>query len=178
MIIVTFLFWVIFIFFLFLVLGTFALAGFSAAPWVPLWKKDVRRMMEIAQVKPGQIVYDLGAGDGRILIIAAKEFKAKATGFEFAVLPYFLGCIKIRLKGLKDQAKLKYRNFFLQDLSQADVICTFLTPQAMKKLKPKLAKEIKPGAKIVSYAFSIPDWKPTKKDKPNKNTTVIYLYQR
>ncbi len=172
-----FIFWVIFIIFLFLILGTFALAGFSAAPWVPLWKKDVRRLLQVAKLEPGEILYDLGAGDGRIIIIAAEEFGAKAIGFEFAVLPYVLGCIKIRLKGINRQAKLKYRNFFVQDLSSADVICTFLTPPAMKKLKPKLEKEAKAGCRIVSYAFSIPGWVPTKIDKPNPKVAAIYLYQ-
>lgn len=173
-----FIFSLIFTIVVLVILGTFAYGGFSAAPWVPLWKKDIRRMMKLANVKPGETVYDLGAGDGRIIIIAAKEFGALATGFEIATLPYYLGCIKIRLKGLNSQVQLKYRNFFKQDLSSADVICSFLTPRAMRKLKPKLAKEAKPGCRIVSYAFSIPGWKPTIKDKPNKKTTSIFLYQR
>ena len=135
-------------------------------------------MMKIAGVKPGEIVYDLGAGDGRIVIIAANEFGANATGFEIAVLPYLLGCIKIILKGLRGKARLKYNNFFTYDLSQADVICTFLTPPAMKKLKPKFEKETKSGCRIVSYAFSIPGWQPKEKNKPNEKTTAIYLYQR
>lgn len=173
-----FIFWLLFIIFLLLILGTFALAGFLAAPWVPLWKTDIRRMLKLAEVKPGETVYDLGAGDGRIIIIAAQEFGARATGFEIAVLPYFLAYIKILIRGLKPKIDLKYRNFFRADLSKADVICAFLTPPAMKKLKPKLEKEAKPGCRIVSYAFSIPTWQPTKTDKPNKNKTVIYLYQR
>ncbi|MFA6215272.1 MAG: SAM-dependent methyltransferase [Patescibacteria group bacterium] len=170
-------FWLLFFVFLLAILGTFALGGYLAAPWVPLWKKDIRRMLKLAGVKPGEIVYDLGAGDGRIIIIAAEEFGAKATGFEIAFLPYFLGCIKIRLKGLAGRASLKYRNFFNYDFGQADVICTFLTPEAMKKLKPKLKKETKPGCRIVSYAFSIPDWAPAALDKPDKKTTTVYLYR-
>src|SRR3989338_8816996 len=90
-----FIFWLIFIVLLMLILGTFALAGLSAAPWVPLWKKDVIRMMRLANIKPGEVVYDLGAGDGRIIIIAVREFGAQSTGFEFAILPYILGYIKI-----------------------------------------------------------------------------------
>lgn len=171
-------FWVIFLVVLFLMIGTYAIGGLSAAPWVPLWKNDVRRMMRIAKVKPGEILYDLGAGDGRMVIIAAKEFGAKATGFEIATLPYLFAYIKINLQGLNSQASMSYRNFFKQDLSSADVICTFLTPKAMKKLKPKLEKEMKPGARIVSYAFHIPGWQETLKDKPNKKTTAIYLYQK
>lgn len=162
----------------FVVLGTFALGGILAAPWVPLWKRDVRRMLDLAQVKPGEILYDLGAGDGRIIITAAKEYQASATGFEIAVLPYFLAYIKIILLGLRGQARLKYRNFFKEDLSQADVICVFLTPPAMEKLKPKFDKELKTGARIVSYAFDIKGWTKTKIDKPKEKSTAIYLYQK
>jgi len=170
---VIFIFSIIFTVVVLITLGTFAYGGFSAAPWVPLWKKDIRRMMRLAGVKAGEVVYDLGAGDARIITIASLEFGAKATGFEIATLPYFLGCIRIRLKGLEGKTKLRYANFFRQDLSSADVICAFLTPQAMLKLKPKLEKETKPGCRIVSYAFSIPGWQPTKIDKPNKKTTAI-----
>lgn len=172
-----FLFWVIFLTFLFLILGTFAIAGFLAAPWVPLWRKDIRRMLRLAEVKPGEIVYDLGAGDARIITIAAKEFGAKAIGFEIAFLPYILGCIKIRLLGLKGKATLKYANFYSQDLSGADVICTFLSPMAMEKLKPKFKKEMKPNCRVVSYAFKIPDWPAAKIDKPDEKTAAIYIYR-
>ncbi|MFA6410235.1 MAG: hypothetical protein WCW26_01510 [Candidatus Buchananbacteria bacterium] len=172
-----FVFWVVFFIVIFLILGTLALAGFSAAPWVPLWKKDIRRMLKLAEVKPGEIVYDLGAGDGRIIIIAASEFGALATGFEFAFLPYFLAWVKIKLLGLSKKAKLKYGSFFTQDLSQADVICTFLSTQAMERLSPKFKKELKPGCRIVSYAFSLPGFEPKVVDKPEKMATV-YVYQK
>lgn len=182
------LFWTFFFIFLMAILGTLAYGGISAAPWVPLWKKDTLRMLQIAQVKPGEKVVDLGAGDARIIIAAAKNYDAKGIGYELAILPYFIGWVKIIMSGLRGKpsiknmvrgkAILKYCNFFKVDLSDADVICAFLTPAAMAKLKPKFEKEIKPGCRIVSYAFKIPDWQPTKIDKPNKKTTAIYLYQR
>lgn len=163
--------------FLFLILGTFALGGIWAAPWVPLWKTDIRRMLKLAGVKPGELVYDLGAGDGRIIIIAGEEFGARAVGFEIAVLPYLLGYVKIWLKGLRPNVKLKYRNFFTADISAADVICFFLTPQAALKLKPKLELQAKPGCRIITYAFKIPGWTPQIIDKPDPKVTSIYLYQ-
>ena len=170
--------WGIFILVMAVVLGTLAIAGISAAPWVPLWRKDIHRMMKIANVKPGDAVYDLGAGDGRMVVIAAQRYGADATGYEFAVLPYFLATTIIRLKGLRKKARIKYANFFKANLGEADVICTFLTPHAMKKLKPKFERELKPGARVVSYAFQIHGWEPTLVDKPNAKTTAIYFYQR
>ena len=161
-----------------IIMVTFALGGISAAPWVPLWQRDIRRMLRLAAVKPGELVIDLGAGDGRILVIAAKEFGARAIGCELAVLPYIVGCIKIRQRGLGGKAQLTYANFFNQPFGEADVICAFLTPGAMQKLKPKLERECKPGCRIVSYAFSIPGWQPTVTDKPNAKTTAIHLYRR
>jgi len=161
-----------------LILGTFAYAGVLAAPWVPLWKKDVLRMLKLAQIKPEEMVYDLGAGDGRIITMAAKEFGARSVGFEMAILPYFLAYIRISLLGLRGRAALKFRNFYDQNLGEADVICTFLSPQAMQKLKPKFEKEAKPGCRIVSFAFSIPGWAPVITDRPDKKTTPIFLYQR
>lgn len=173
-----FIIWTGFFLLLLIILGTFAIAGISAAPWVPLWKKDIRRMLCLAQIEPDELVYDLGAGDGRIITIAVSEFDARAVGFEMAVLPYFLGYIRILLSGLRRRASLQFKNFYNQDLGQADVICAFLSPQAMAKLKPKFETETKTGCRIVSYAFSVPGWQPTKIDKPNKKTTAVYLYQR
>jgi len=170
-------FWFFFLGFIFLILGTFVIAGFSAAPWVPLWKKDIRRMLKLANVKPGEVVYDLGAGDGRIIIMASKEFGARSVGFEMAVLPYIIGYSRILLNRLGGKAKFAYKNFYKQSLADADVICTFLTPMAMKKLKPKFEKETKSGCRIVSYVFTVPGWQPSKISKENKRAN-IYLYNR
>ena len=166
------------VFLLVVILGTFAYGGISAAPWVPIWQRDVDRMLALAAIKPGEIVYDLGAGDGRIVITAAQKYHAQATGFEIAVLPYIIGYIRIQLAGVQKKARLRYRNFYDQDLSAADVIFTFLTPPAMEKLKSKFVKEIKPGARVVSYAFDIKGWEKTKIDKPNEKKAAVYLYQR
>ena len=166
------------VFLLVVILGTFAYGGISAAPWVPIWQRDVDRMLALAAIKPGEIVYDLGAGDGRIVITAAQKYHAQATGFEIAVLPYIIGYIRIQLAGVQRKARLRYRNFYDQDFSAADVIFTFLTPPAMEKLKPKFEKETKPGCRIISYAFAVPGWEPTNVDKPNQKTVSIYCYER
>ena len=175
---ILFIFTLIFFGLVLLILATFAWGGILAAPWVPLWRKEIRRMLRLAAVKPGEIVYDLGCGDGRIIILAAQEFGASSVGFEIAVLPYFLAYIRIWLLGLRPKVSLKFRNFYQQNLAAADVICLFLTPAAMRKLKPKLQTETKSGCRIVSYAFKLPDWPPARVDRPDEKTTPIYLYQR
>lgn len=160
------------------ILGTLALGGILAAPWVPLWQNDVRRLLTIAGAKPNELVYDLGAGDGRVIITAAKEYGCRARGFEIALLPYLVCRIRIWLAGVSQHVKLIYANFFTANLGDADIICAFLTPRAMEKLKTKFEKEVKPGCRILSYAFAIPGWEPDIVDKPNEKTTVIYRYTR
>lgn len=161
-----------------LVLGSFAIGGHSAAPWLPLWRRDVRRMLTLARIQPGELLVDLGAGDGRIVVMAAEEFGAKAIGYEIAYLPYFYARFIIVVRNLRGKATVQCKNFFKVQLDQADIVCAFLTPDGMAKLKPKLEKEIKPGARVVSYAFPIPGWEPVVRDKPTEKQTAIYLYQR
>jgi len=161
----------------FFILFSLAYAGLSAAPWVPLPKREIIRMLKLAEVKPGELVYDLGSGDGRILILAVREFDARPVGFEISVLPYFISKLRIWFLGLGNRVKIKYANFFREDLSKAQVITVFLTPKAMAKLSPKFRKELKSGCRIVSYAFALKDWEPKEIDKPNPKTTAIYLYK-
>lgn len=165
------------LFFTMVIIGTYAWGGILAAPWVPVWKTDVERMLDLAGVKPNEQVYDLGAGDGRIIIQAGRR-GAYATGFEVALLPYLAAHIRILLAGQRDRVRLRYVNFFKTDFSKADVICAFLTPKAMAHLKPKILAEAKPGCRIISYAFAIPDWKPDVIDKPNEKIAAIYRYIR
>lgn len=169
---------IVLFFLIFGILGTFALGGILAAPWVPLWQKDIKRMLKLAEIKPGETLYDLGAGDGRIIIAAARNFGAKAVGYEIAFLPYLFGWVKILISGQKGKARLLCRNFFAADLSRADVICAFLTPRAMLKLKPKLEIEAKAGCRIISFAFAVPGWQPFLADKPNQKSATVYVYRR
>ncbi len=157
--------------------GTAAWAGWRAAPYVPTRQRDVDRMLRLAGVKPGELVYDLGAGDGRFLLAAARR-GARAVGFEISVLPYLIARLRLTVQGQTATARIRLQDFFHQDLSSADVVVCFLTPAAMAKLAPKFNRELKPGTRVVSYAFSLPGWTPAVKDKPTPQTMSVYLYRR
>lgn len=134
---------------------------FLRAPYVPTPRKVARSMVDFADLRGNETVYDLGAGDARLLI-AAKEAHPKviAKGFELSPPVYFLGLFTIWKS--KQKVGLYMRNFFHQNVSDADCIFLYLMPGAMKTLQKKFAKELKPGTKIVSHAFAFPDREPIK----------------
>lgn len=158
-----------------MLLLSFVYAGFIGAPWVPTKKKDIERFIKIANIKQGQTMYDLGCGDGR-LVMAASRAGADARGLEISLIPYLLA--KIKSIGYSPNLKLKiyYKNLWKYDLSDADVIYVWLMPAAMPKLKKKFEAELKPGTKVVAYIWPIKGWKPIKTDK-QKGGADIYLYE-
>lgn len=166
-----------------IIFGSMAIASFRAAPWVPTFKRDLARMLDLAEIKPGEKVIDLGSGDGRLVFLAAEKYRAQVIGFEISVLPYYISRFKLfflnrffpsRMEG---RAKIKFSDFYTQDFSKADIIVCFLTPMAMKKLSPKFKKELKPGARVVSYCFRIHDQKPAQVSKPHEKANPIFLYK-
>ena len=152
---------------------SFAYAGIRAAPWVPLHARDVERVVTLMDLKGGEVVYDIGCGDGRILAAAAEK-GAQATGFEVSLLPYLLAQIR-RLRGKK--FRVRFKDFWWQDLRQADVVFFFLMPKIFPKLKEKLERELKPGARVISYVWPIDGWEPTRVDR-REGSPALYLYLR
>lgn len=128
------------------------------APWVPTSYKTVYMMLEMAEVRPGEIVYDLGSGDGRLIIEAARSFGAKAIGIEIDPIRYLWAKIKILVLHLQDDVKVLFGNFFLKDLSNADVVTVYLLQETNNKLMKKLENELRPGTRVVSNAFIFPGW--------------------
>ncbi len=169
--------WLIALFAILIAAGTAAWAAVSAAPFVPTWRRDVGRMLSLAEVKPDELVLDLGAGDGRYLVAAVKNHQARAIGYEITLLAWLAAWLRLRFSGTAGRAKILYRDFFRQDLSSADVVLCFLTPRAMAKLGPKLKRELKPGTRVLSYAFAIPGWTPVKKDKPEPGRMAVWVYR-
>jgi SAM-dependent methyltransferase len=132
----------------------------SAAPFFPTPKNAVRDALREAALAPGELFYDLGAGTGKALLIAEKEFGARAVGFEISVIFYSIG--KINLFINRSRAKFLAKNLFTQNIGDADVVFCFLFPPVMQKLENKLKAELKPGARVIVYAFPLPTITPTK----------------
>lgn len=142
------------------------------AGWQPTSRRRVEKMLEMAEVDSEDIVYDLGSGDGRIVIDAAKKYNARAVGMEADPLRVFWSRLIIMIYGLRSNAKIVWGNFFNQNISEATVVTLFLSDTANQKLKPKFQRELKPGTRVVSYVWMFNGWEPVKADK----TDEIYVY--
>lgn len=151
-------------------------AFLGGAPWVPTPTVRVKKMLELAKIKPGQKVYDIGCGDGRMVILASKLYKADAVGIELSPLLYLAARIRNFLTGGK--AHFVLRNMHTVNLGDADVLMFYLMPETLAGMRKKFLKELKPGTKLVSYAFSIKDWEPTHLEPkdPKKNLARILIY--
>ena len=142
-------------------------------PFVPTPQEVVDKMIELAGVKKGDVVYDLGSGDGRIVITAAKK-GARAVGFDVDGDLIKESRENIRKAGLEKSAEIKQQDILTVDLSAATVVTMYLLPDVNLKLKPNLLKQLKPGSRVVSHAFDMGDWKPDKTERVNGRT--IYLW--
>ena len=145
---------------------------FHGIPWQPTDMKRVRRMLEMAEVKPDEVVYDLGCGDGRIIICAAREFGARAVGVELNPWLYFLALVRVWIRGLSRRVKVIFGNLHQVDLKEADVVTIFLYSHVNDLLQEKFQRELKPGARIVSYVWVLKNWKPVAVDSEHD----LYLY--
>ncbi|RLF20125.1 MAG: hypothetical protein DRZ82_03290 [Thermoprotei archaeon] len=149
-------------------------------PFVPTPEIVARYMLKLAEVKPGEVVYDLGSGDGQIVIIAAKEFGARAVGVEIRKDLVEESLRRIKEQGLEDRVKIIHGDFFKVNISEADVVTLYLLTSVNERLRPKLEKELRPGTRVVSHDFEIPGWKPIKVVEINEEwrSHKIYLYKR
>lgn len=127
---------------------------FWGAPWVPTSRAVVHNMLTLAEVKPGDVMYDLGCGDGRVVITAARRFGAQAVGIEIDPLRYVWCQLLITVLGLRKRVSITFGDFFSQDLSDADVVTCYLLQDTNQKLAVKLLSELRPGARVVSNTFT------------------------
>ncbi|MFH0955602.1 MAG: class I SAM-dependent methyltransferase, partial [Candidatus Falkowbacteria bacterium] len=132
----------------------------SFAPWVPSCGRDLKRIFKLADLKPGRIFYDLGCGDGRVVIYAANNYKVKAVGLEIS-LAFYLICKLRQALNKQGNIEFKLKNLYKENLSPADVVYFFGMPYVLnEKFCSKLKRELRPGTKIISYSFELHGWEP------------------
>jgi precorrin-6B methylase 2 len=162
------------------VVGVILLAVFIAwmlwaqligAAWTPTPNDVVDRMLGLAGLKEDDVLYDLGCGDGRIVIRAAKKYGVRAVGVEADVFRVTFARSMARVKGVADRVKIVRRNLFDVDLSEATVVTIFLTHKSNQRLKPKLLA-LPPGSRIVTHVWKFDGWEPSAADSKLK----AYLY--
>ena len=130
--------------------------------FVPTPEEVVEAMLQVANVTKNDIVYDLGSGDGRIPVTAAKKYGARAVGIEIDPQRIKEANENVAKNNVGDKVKIMNADLFTTDISEATVVTLYLLPSLNVKLMPKLMKELKPGTRIVSHAFDMGDWKPEK----------------
>ncbi|MGA2783472.1 MAG: class I SAM-dependent methyltransferase [Candidatus Bathyarchaeia archaeon] len=133
----------------------------SVAPFVQTPIEVARKMLELSELKPSENLYDLGCGDGRLIILAAKDVGANSTGVDLREDLLERAKIEILRLGLQEKVKVIQGNFFEVDISPANVVTLYLTSSANERLRPKLEKELKVGCRVVSHDFKVPGWKPS-----------------
>jgi ribosomal protein L11 methylase PrmA len=138
-------------------LSTFKTGG---AMFTTTHRSKIKKILEDVSMVPGQVVYDLGCGDGRFLIAAAKRYDVRAIGFE--INPWAYALSRFRVGFWQANVSIHFKDFWKADLSEADIVFCYLFPDVMEKLKRKLSQELKAEAKVISCNFEIPGWRPEK----------------
>ena len=143
------------------------------APWAPTAVATVDQLLRLADVQPGETVVDLGAGDGRIVVRAARRFGALGIGVELDPLRWLVANLGIWVRGLEGRARVVHANMYNYDLSDADVVTLYLLQGTNQRIKERLAQQLRSGARVVSHAFSMEGWTPTIIDERRR----LFVYE-
>jgi SAM-dependent methyltransferase len=143
-------------------------------PYVPTPERVVNAMLKLAQVRRGDVLYDLGSGDGRIVIAAAKRYGVRGTGVDIDPRRVREANTNARKAGVAKQVRFLNQDLFAIDFSEATVVTLYLLPRINLQLRPKLLAELKPGTRIVSHGFDMGDWKPDR--VVEVGTSTLYLW--
>jgi SAM-dependent methyltransferase len=166
-------------------LGAVAVAGavsfgtaFAAAldvptPYIPSTQQNVDEMLRLADVRPGDVVYDLGSGDGRVVITAARVWGARGVGIEIDPELVAQSAAQARRDGVAERVSFRAADVFAADIGEATVVTMYLLTSLVEKLQPKLLAELKPGTRIVAHDYGFAGWKPDRHVNVSKN---FYLY--
>lgn len=156
---------------LFLMFAVYAviIGHLMGTPFVKSKKEKIKTMLELAEVKPGETIFDLGSGDGTILIEAAR-LGAKTVGLEINQFLVWFSKWRVKKLGLGKNIKIIRADFRNHPLAEADVVFLYLWPSTLEKLRAKLVEELKPGTRVISNGFVISDWRPVAENDK------VYLY--
>jgi hypothetical protein len=133
----------------------------------------IRNALKLANLQADETLYDLGAGDGRVLLIAAREFGAKAVGIEIGPVQCALIWLRLTASGLGRQVQVNWGNFYKADLREADVVFVYATSKEVKKLAPHLEQQMREGTRLVSISADFPEWEPAAIDEHD----LIFVYE-
>ena len=157
-------------------------AAEKLAPYYPTPETIVQKMLQLGGLKAGEKMFDLGSGDGRIVIMAAEKFHANAIGVELDKELYRQSMDKIQSLHMQKTARIINGDILQQDYSSADLITVYLLPLSNDKVRPILEKQLKKGTRIVAHDFEFKDWKPEKvesiEDDGEGRSHTLYLYRR
>jgi SAM-dependent methyltransferase len=149
------------------------------APFVTSPQSVVDKMLEAADIKPNEIVYDLGSGDGRVLIAAAQKYGARGVGVEISEPLVKSTNDRLRKLNLADRVQIVHEDLMKVDLSQADVVIIYLETKSNELLRPNLEKYLRPGSRVVSHDFEVKGWKPARTERIDafNRAHAIYVYE-
>lgn len=148
-------------------------------PYVPTPQEVVDHMLDLAQVKKGDVVYDLGSGDGRIVVTAAKKYGVKAVGFEIDPQRIKESHENIKKAGVENLVEIRQQDIRTVDLSPATVLTMYLLPEVNLMIRPNIWKQMKPGSRVVSHDFDMGDWKALKTEHIKDGSSwdhTLYLW--
>lgn len=144
-------------------------------PYVPTPDPVVEKMLEMAKVGPDDVIYDLGSGDGRIVITAAKKYGARGIGVEIDPELVLAARDNAKAAGVADRVEFREGNLFEMSFEDATVVTLYLQRPLNLKLRPKLLNELKPGTRIVSHSFDMGDWKPLETARVEGRNIYLWL---
>jgi protein-L-isoaspartate O-methyltransferase len=156
--------------------------GEKLAPYYPTPLTIVEKMLDLGGLKAGEKMFDLGSGDGRLVVMAAQKYKADATGVELDRDLYTQSTQRIKELGLERSAKIINGDILQQDYSSANLVTVYLLPSSNEKVRPVLEAQLKPGTRVVCHDFEIPGWTSIRTehidDDGEGRSHTLYLYRR
>lgn len=149
--------------------------GPGEVPYVPTPPEVVEAMLQLGAAKKTDIVYDLGCGDGRIVITAAKKYGARGKGIDIDPKRIAEATENAKKEGVAQLLRFEERNLFDADFREATLVTLYLLPDVNLRLRPKLVRDLKVGSRIVSHSFTMAEWEPTKKQDVNGRTIYLWI---